>query len=113
MVSFLTCLLVIVACFAHSALGGAIVCEGASICLNCPAGQTLFVGSAIFGRTQGAAICPSQHIHNTNCTSTTSTATVQYMCNGQTLCCLNANIVAFGDPCPTTYKYLDVHFACF
>ncbi|KAH3804172.1 L-rhamnose-binding lectin CSL3-like [Dreissena polymorpha] len=113
MVTYLICLLVVVACFAHSALGSSIVCEGSDICMNCPPGTTIYVGSAIFGRTQGAAICPSQQMFNTNCTSTTSTAKAQSLCNGQSLCCLNANIIVFGDPCPTTYKYLEVNFACF
>ncbi|XP_052218374.1 L-rhamnose-binding lectin CSL3-like [Dreissena polymorpha] len=93
------------------ALGGSIVCEGADICMNCPPGQKLVVGSAIFGRNQGDAICPCQQMFNTSCMSTTAKA--KSLCDGKSQCCLNANIIVFEDPCPGTYKYLEVDFACF
>ncbi|KAH3813116.1 hypothetical protein DPMN_141566 [Dreissena polymorpha] len=83
------------------------------MCMNCPPGQKLVLGSAIFGRKQGASICPSQQIFNTNCMSTTSTEKAKSVCDGKSLCCLNANIIVFEDPSPGTYKYLEVDFACF
>ncbi|KAH3693797.1 hypothetical protein DPMN_081235 [Dreissena polymorpha] len=49
----------------------------------------------------------------TSCVSTTSTAKVQSLCNGQNLCRLTASNEILGDPCPGTYKYLEVTYACF
>ncbi|XP_052282102.1 L-rhamnose-binding lectin CSL3-like [Dreissena polymorpha] len=113
MVSYMTCLLVIVACCAHSALGISIICEGSSMYLSCPPGQVLYVHSGVYGRTQGAVICPHQSIKTTNCVSPSSTATVANLCNGKNLCSLSATNGVFGDPCYGTYKYLEVEYACF
>ncbi|KAH3837575.1 L-rhamnose-binding lectin CSL3-like [Dreissena polymorpha] len=113
MASYMTCLLVIAACFAQSALGDSIICEGSTMYLACPSGLNLVIGSGVYGRTQGGdIICPHQSILTTNCVSPTSTGVVKSLCDGQNQCKLDANNNRFGDPCGGTYKYLQVRYAC-
>lgn len=88
-----------------------VVCEGGSMQLSCPAGKTLSVLSAMYGRLD-ASICPHRNIFSTNCTSTTSDAIVQAACDGQQICLVAAKNSDFGNPCGNTYKYLDVTYIC-
>ncbi|KAI0210895.1 hypothetical protein LSAT2_004334 [Lamellibrachia satsuma] len=34
------------------------------------------------------------------------------LCSGNTTCAIPVMNIYFGDPCPNTYKYLEVYFAC-
>ena len=34
------------------------------------------------------------------------------LCTGQTACSIDVTSSVFGDPCPGTYKYLEVHYTC-
>ncbi|KAH3710385.1 hypothetical protein DPMN_069863 [Dreissena polymorpha] len=111
MTSYLTCLIVVALCC--SANGSSIICEHSNMFLSCPQGQVLYVHSGVYGRTQNDDICPHSSIQTTNCASTTSTATVQSLCNGKQMCHLAASNAVFGDPCAGTVKYLEVNYACF
>lgn len=35
-----------------------------------------------------------------------------YRCSGRSICLIHASSSIFGDPCPTTSKYLEVHYRC-
>ncbi|KAH3710395.1 hypothetical protein DPMN_069873 [Dreissena polymorpha] len=112
MTSYLTCLIVFALCC--SAHGSSIICENSYMYLSCTfPGQVLHVHSGVYGRTQGAVICPHPAMQTTSCTSTTSTAKVQSLCNGKKMCHLHASNSVFGDPCGGTFKYLEVKYACF
>lgn len=55
-----------------------------------------------------------QRIKDTNCTSTTSEEIIKRKCDGESECIINVNNKELGeDPCPGTYKYLEVNFICY
>ena len=35
-----------------------------------------------------------------------------FRCDGQRMCAMPVSSEVFGDPCPNTRKYVEVHFAC-
>jgi hypothetical protein len=50
---------------------------------------------------------------NINCRSSNSLQIVQGKCNGKAECQLHAVSSVFGgDPCPGTYKYLEIKYRC-
>lgn len=93
---------------------GLIVCEGGAFYLDCPAPSTILITEAIYGRTESAVVCPYITAPlTTNCTSTTSDGIVKGSCNGQHRCQFTVtNALLGGDPCPGTYKYLQVTYTC-
>ena len=70
------------------------------------------VQSANYGRTTNGSVCPHSQIRTTACGATGSLLTVKGWCDGKTSCEIQASNLAFGDPCPNTYKYLQVGFTC-
>ena len=89
-----------------------ITCEGQSRTISCLGGTTIYVQSANYGRTEGASVCPHPSIQTTDCTAPESLERVRDRCQGQTTCIIEASNNIFGDPCPGTYKYLEVEFVC-
>lgn len=80
--------------------------------LDCAAGNISIV-EAIFGRTEDSNVCSSTKIKTLECRSTTSEAIVKSECDGKPNCSIPVlNNVLGGDPCPGTYKYLNVTFTC-
>lgn len=80
--------------------------------ITCPTG-TIFIEKAIFGRTKDGSVCPHQYIRDTNCISTESQAIIKSKCDGKSECIINVKNAELGeDPCPGTYKYLEVHYIC-
>eukprot|EP00105_Crassostrea_gigas_P020056 XP_011438739.1 PREDICTED: D-galactoside-specific lectin [Crassostrea gigas] len=89
-----------------------IVCEGGKLELRCPDGK-ISIDEAVFGRTEGGNVCPHRQIKSTNCQSASSLTEVRSKCDGQKSCSITvSNGVLGGDPCPGTYKYLEVTFTC-
>ncbi|VDH97519.1 Hypothetical predicted protein [Mytilus galloprovincialis] len=87
-----------------------ILCEGdVPAFISCD--SQINIVEAVYGRLD-TNICPDPRILTTSCMSQTSDALVKTDCNGQTICQLVANNGKFGDPCPGTYKYLDVTYTC-
>lgn len=81
--------------------------------ITCPAG-IIFIETAIYGRTEDGRVCYHLQIFTTDCVSTTSEAIVKTKCNGKSECRINVeNDELGGDPCPGTYKYLEVNFKCY
>ena len=35
-----------------------------------------------------------------------------FRCDGESFCDIEVNSGVFGDPCPNTHKYVEVHYAC-
>lgn len=81
--------------------------------ITCPAG-IIFIETAIYGRTEDGSVCPHLAIRDTNCASTESQAIIKSKCDGKSKCRINVeNDELGGDPCPGTYKYLEVNFKCY
>ncbi len=58
--------------------------------------------------------CPYYTTHNDriDCVSSNSQTIVQKQCDGGQTCRVLASNSVFGDPCPNTYKYLEIEFDC-
>jgi len=88
-------------------------CEGEDLSISCSHDQVIQVIRANFGRFS-IAIC---NRHGTtdwsvNCMAPSSMRVLQRRCDGQTSCTVPVSPSEFGDPCPATPKYLEVHYAC-
>lgn len=89
-----------------------IVCQNGSMELRCPVGIIKFE-KAIWGRTEGASVCPEPRILTQCCESKTSEAIVKNKCDGNSKCSISVNSDALGgNPCNGTWKYLEVRFMC-
>ncbi|CAH1240852.1 EDIL3 [Branchiostoma lanceolatum] len=80
--------------------------------LSCPAGQTLVIDDANFGRTS-KDVCRCRHCKYTNCRAASSLSIVWSACQGSQHCTLTAKYRVFGDPCRGFAKYLQVKYRCF
>ncbi|XP_075328725.1 L-rhamnose-binding lectin CSL3-like, partial [Odontesthes bonariensis] len=76
-------------------------------------GRVISVQSAVYGRrdkTTCATGRPASQIQNVCCSS--QSTTVAESCNGKSSCSINVSNYVFGDPCPGTYKYLELAYTC-
>jgi len=91
-----------------------IVCEGGVACIRCRPGQTIKILYANFGRTADDTVCPYNmpSIPTADCQAPGSLTKVMEWCEGKNLCDVKADNHVFGDPCPKTFKYLEVHYTC-
>ncbi|XP_030635324.1 adhesion G protein-coupled receptor L3 [Chanos chanos] len=88
-------------------------CEGYPIELRCPGTDVIMIESANYGRTDDK-ICdadPAQ-MENTRCYLPDAYKIMSQRCNNRTQCAVVAGPDAFPDPCPGTYKYLEVQYEC-
>ncbi|XP_065835977.1 L-rhamnose-binding lectin CSL3-like [Oscarella lobularis] len=89
-----------------------IACEGSSATLSCPTGEVIRIIKALYGRTE-FQLCPHPARGNLACGSAShSLANVQSRCDYQASCTVPSSNGVFGDPCPGTYKYLEVQYRC-
>ena len=88
-----------------------VACEGSSKTLSCPAGKTISVNAASYGRHDGTT-CPHSATSNRNCHASGSMKYVNEMCGGKNKCTVRADHKILGDPCGGTYKYLEVTYGC-
>lgn len=89
-------------------------CEGSQISISCDRpGTEINVIRSNFGRFS-ITICNSQGVldWSVNCFSKNTVELIKRACNGQRQCLLQASTDLFGNPCPSTYKYLEVHYEC-
>ncbi|XP_019866672.2 L-rhamnose-binding lectin CSL2 [Aethina tumida] len=89
-------------------------CEGEDLTVQCNSGIINILG-ANFGRTNSQTCSsdkPSNQITNITCLATGSLSIVQKQCNGVSSCRIPASTSQFGDPCPGTFKYLEVDYNC-
>ena len=82
-------------------------CENDSHVLTCGSWK-INILSATYGRLTGAQVCGWGPIKTTYCKANGALAKVQAHCQGHSHCTLRATNSEFGDPCPGTYKYLEV-----
>ncbi|KAM4569888.1 L-rhamnose-binding lectin CSL3-like [Odontesthes bonariensis] len=97
----------------RSGKGHTVACEGSVAQLKCVQGRVISVQSAVYGRrdkTTCATGRPASQIQNVRCSS--QSKRVAESCNGKSSCSINVRNSVFGDPCPGTYKYLELAYTC-
>uniref|UniRef100_A0A8C4RMI6 Adhesion G protein-coupled receptor L3 n=1 Tax=Erpetoichthys calabaricus TaxID=27687 RepID=A0A8C4RMI6_ERPCA len=88
-------------------------CESYPIELRCPGTDVIMIESANYGRTDDK-ICdadPAQ-MENIRCYLPDAYKIMSQRCNNRTQCAVVAGPDVFPDPCPGTYKYLEVQYEC-
>ncbi|XP_041115515.1 adhesion G protein-coupled receptor L3 [Polyodon spathula] len=88
-------------------------CESYPIELRCPGTDVIMIESANYGRTDDK-ICdadPAQ-MENIRCYLPDAYKIMSQRCNNRTQCAVIAGPDVFPDPCPGTYKYLEVQYEC-
>lgn len=91
----------------------AYACEKKFIKIHCPDKYFISVVRANFGRFS-ITIC-NEHGNvdwSVNCASQQSFSVLSKNCAGFSNCSISASTEIFGDPCPGTLKYLEVHYKC-
>ncbi|XP_057699312.1 adhesion G protein-coupled receptor L3 isoform X9 [Corythoichthys intestinalis] len=88
-------------------------CESYPIELRCPGTDVIMIESANYGRTDDK-ICDSDpaQMENTRCYLPDAYKIMSLRCNNRTQCAVVAGPDVFPDPCPGTYKYLEVQYEC-
>lgn len=90
-----------------------LACEGYPIELRCPGSDVIMVENANYGRTDDK-ICDADpfQMENVQCYLPDAFKIMSQRCNNRTQCVVVAGSEAFPDPCPGTYKYLEVQYDC-
>ncbi|XP_077439717.1 adhesion G protein-coupled receptor L2 isoform X21 [Vanacampus margaritifer] len=88
-------------------------CEGYPIDLRCPGSDVIMIESANYGRTDDK-ICDADpfQMENINCYLPEAYKIMSQRCNNRTQCIVITGSDVFPDPCPGTYKYLEVQYEC-
>ncbi|XP_016094723.1 adhesion G protein-coupled receptor L2-like isoform X2 [Sinocyclocheilus grahami] len=88
-------------------------CEGYPIDLRCPGSDVIMIESANYGRTDDK-ICDADpfQMENINCYLPDAFKIMSQRCNNKTQCIVITGPDVFPDPCPGTYKYLEVQYEC-
>ncbi|XP_041417234.1 adhesion G protein-coupled receptor L2 isoform X17 [Xenopus laevis] len=90
-----------------------LACEGYPIDLRCPGSDVIMIESANYGRTDDK-ICDADpfQMENTDCHLPDAYKIMSQRCNNRTQCIVVTGSDVFPDPCPGTYKYLEVQYEC-
>ncbi|XP_077464293.1 L-rhamnose-binding lectin CSL1 [Stigmatopora argus] len=91
----------------------AVACEMSIAHLYCGPGHVIQIYGADYGRRDDNICQYKRHRHgikNKECMGPNDI--VANKCNGQNRCDIMASNAVFGDPCPGTYKYLEVAYSC-
>ncbi|XP_043929352.1 adhesion G protein-coupled receptor L2 isoform X6 [Protopterus annectens] len=88
-------------------------CEGYPIDLRCPGSDVIMIESANYGRTDDK-ICDAEtfQMENTDCYLPDAYKIMSQRCNNRTQCVVVTGSEVFPDPCPGTFKYLEVQYEC-
>ncbi|XP_026169278.1 adhesion G protein-coupled receptor L2b.1 isoform X2 [Mastacembelus armatus] len=118
------CIVLLVVCFhcsqgfSRAALPFGLVrrelsCEGYAIDLRCPGSDVIMIETANYGRTDDK-ICDADpfQMENVNCYLPDAYKIISQRCNNRTQCVVVTGSDVFPDPCPGTYKYLEVQYEC-
>lgn len=88
-------------------------CEGKTMRLECDTYSVIQIYMAKYGRLEpGSSICPSVNIFTLTCRADRVLLKIATKCANRRICVIRANDATFGDPCPGTFKYLDVIYGC-
>lgn len=88
-------------------------CEDRQLTMDCDYGYKINLIRANFGRFS-IATCNEQGTLDlsTDCISPSTHRIMKERCENKQKCSVNATVSIFGDRCPKTRKYLEVHFQC-
>uniref|UniRef100_A0A8C9QQI1 Adhesion G protein-coupled receptor L3 n=1 Tax=Spermophilus dauricus TaxID=99837 RepID=A0A8C9QQI1_SPEDA len=118
LLTFMMLLAPIVHAFSRAPIPMAVVrrelsCESYPIELRCPGTDVIMIESANYGRTDDK-ICDSDpaQMENIRCYLPDAYKIMSQRCNNRTQCAVVAGPDVFPDPCPGTYKYLEVQYEC-
>ncbi|MBN3289325.1 AGRL1 protein, partial [Polypterus senegalus] len=87
-----------------------LACEGYPIELRCPGSDVIMIENANYGRTDDK-ICDADPFQMENVQCYLPDA-FKIICNNRTQCVVVAGSDVFPDPCPGTYKYLEIQYEC-
>ena len=88
-------------------------CEGSVMHLECETGKYISPVRANFGRFEaGKCNAEGNQAWSTRCIQPTTLRQVNSLCAGKATCSIDVTSEVFGDACPGTYKYLEVHYTC-
>ncbi len=88
-------------------------CEGSVMHLECETGKYISPVRANFGRFEaGKCNAENNQAWSTRCIQPTTLRQVNSLCAGKATCSIDVTSQVFGDACPGTYKYLEVHYTC-
>ncbi|XP_063981023.1 latrophilin Cirl-like isoform X4 [Diachasmimorpha longicaudata] len=88
-------------------------CEGKTLKIECGEGELIHLIRANYGR-YSITIC-NEHGNtdwSVNCMAPKSFRVLYSRCNEKQNCSIAASTMHFGDPCPSTLKYLEAHYQC-
>uniref|UniRef100_A0A8C5H2X2 Adhesion G protein-coupled receptor L1-like n=1 Tax=Gouania willdenowi TaxID=441366 RepID=A0A8C5H2X2_GOUWI len=90
-----------------------LACEGYPIELRCPGSDVIMIETANYGRTDDK-ICDADpfQMENVQCYQPDALKIMSQRCNNRTQCVVVAGSDVFPDPCPGTYKYLEIQYEC-
>ena len=81
--------------------------------LECEEGEYISPVRANFGRFDSGICNPTGNkVWSTRCIQPTTLRQVNSICEGRRSCSIDVTSSVFGDPCPDTYKYLEIHYSC-
>jgi len=88
-------------------------CEGSDMKIECEEGTVINLIRANYGRFS-ISICNSEGntAWSVNCMEPRTLRIINQRCEFQPRCNVPVNSSIFGDPCPGTSKYVEVHFSC-
>lgn len=88
-------------------------CEDRQLIIDCEYGYTINLIRANFGRFSITQCNEQGHLDlSTDCMSPITFRVMRDRCQDKQKCSVNATSSIFGDRCPRTRKYLEVHFLC-
>lgn len=88
-------------------------CEGTTLTIACEEGTVINLVRANFGRFS-ISICNEEGITDwsVNCMEPRTLRVINTRCDGKPRCRIPVDSSIFGDPCPGTNKYVEVHYTC-
>lgn len=87
------------------------ICEGGSKVINCGE-QKIYIFDGYFGRKSNT-LCPFSNpaaMANTTCAEDRTQSLIN-LCQGRNTCTVSSGRLV-ADPCPGTYKYLELNYSC-
>jgi len=86
------------------------ICALRTRTFNCPYGSNMWIEEGMYGRLTNK-ICGYGSLRNMSCSSDV-TSVVRKSCQNKMVCKIQVTDAVYGDPCPGTFKYLQIHYRC-
>lgn len=88
------------------------VCENDVMHLSCTSPKVLEIHGADYGGLEDSVCGGEGKASNVSCKVIDRTDKIKFVCDNKSSCSLVAMTRIFGDPCPSSSKYLNVMYAC-